>query len=120
MSRLQSWRWLLVAAAVGLPGCSTATESELANTPVARMPDRLTPASPTDPETTETSPPSPHTEQDRLALFDELVAATLRRHAFSDRKTAQLHLDFERDSAPLRDDFRTAKAILSYSALSPG
>jgi hypothetical protein len=101
----------MVAAAVGLLGCLETSEPEPVKTSVTPTQDRFTPASHTAAETTEPPRPS-QTEQDRLALFDELVAATLRRHAFSERKTAELHLDFERDAAPLRDDFRIVRSDL--------
>ena len=126
MSKLPSCRWLLVVAAIGLPGCAKPADSDSSNALTATTQQRL--SAPTHQEEIPLFPPGrasrPHTEQDRLALFDELLAATLRRHAFSTKKNAALHLDFERDAAPLRDAFRTAqgdvelfRAIARLSAL---
>jgi hypothetical protein len=114
MSKLQSWRWFLMVAVLGQPGCSKATVSEPGSTSLAPTQNILPSASPIVTESSEPlpSPSPPHTERDRLALFDELVAATLRRHAFSDEKTTALRLDFEHDAAPLRDEFRTAQSDL--------
>jgi hypothetical protein len=119
MSRLHGWvppclLWLACVSA-----CSKPADREALTTvdePAAVAEPEPSPAP---------QPPSrPHTAEDRLALYEYLVAATLRRHAFSDLKTAKYELDFERDAAPLKEDFRSAatdldlfRAIARLSAL---
>ena len=54
-------------------------------------------------------PMTAHETEDRLALFDYLLDATIRRYAFSPPKNQRLRLDFRRDALNLRDDFARAE-----------
>ncbi len=107
------WPALLLFCCAG--ACSRTTDSEPSGVQSSPVTDVQTPSDASTsppPEADPVEPPPPHTEADRLALFDDLVAKTLRRHAFSEIKREKLGLDFEQDAAPLRDEFAAAESDL--------
>lgn len=111
MSRAQGWLWSGLAGLLCIAACSKPDDSKRV-TPVDEPPSEAVASSEPTSTPEPLPPPKPHTAEDRVALYDYLVAATLRRHAFSELKTAKYNLDFERDAAPLKEDFRNAATDL--------
>ena len=110
MSRSSIWRILSITGALTASACSKSPDTQPPAVSDSQPSTNEPAAAEAEPVTAE--PPAPHTEADRLALFDDLVDKTLRRHAFSEVKWEKLGLDFETDAAPLRDAFAAAESDL--------